>query len=431
MTDLASTTEDAPKLIARRDTKLLLAGACLAVIGVGAWLAPRKAATQATAPPPEAAAPLLQQEQERRAPEALFRNAYERGAALSAHVFTIATLPRARPGTLPDSGPEGDTWEPRGYAVAVDAEHVLTHREALDAVEVRLRAAGDVLREGRVVAVDNADGIALVQLDGAGLIPATPALEPAAAGSGAVAVGRERGGHWAAPVVVAGRSDARYTLAGFGPLGVPGLPVFDVDGRLLAIVTSRAGPHNAVAAEGALERLRRLRSRGGLPRTLGVTLQALEGKLQQQLGTGVLVADVHLEEQTALRPGDIIVKIGSRDVLKPDDVTAALENAAPAEALDVQIRRGRPTLAVKVTPRVALHPVRPVTRTMPAIRADAVFDAESLRAAGVPTDSRIVSIDGSPPTDIRSLRARLRSRRPRLVLFEDAGTRFFAVIDPA
>lgn len=431
MTDLASTPpEDAPKLIAGRDTKLLLAGACLAVIGVGAWLAPRKAATHAPAPPPEAAAPLLQQEQERRVPAALFRNAYERGAGLSAHVFTIAASPRPRRGTVPDSGPEGDAWEPRGYAVAVDAEHVLTHREALEAVEVRL-FAGDVPREGRVVAVDIADGVALVEVDGAGLVPAAAALEPAAAGSGAVAVGRERGGHWAAPVVVAGRSELRYTLAGFGPLGVPGLPVFDVDGRLLAIVTGRGGPHNAVAAEGALERLRRLRSRGGLPRTLGVTLQALEGKLQEQLGTGVLVADVHDEEQTQLRPGDVILKIGPRDVLKPDDVTAAMENSVPGEPLDVQIRRGRRTLAVKAAPRVALHAARPATRAVPAIRADAVFDAESLRAAGVPTDSRIVSIDGAPGTDIRSLRARLRPRRPRLVLFEDAATRFFAVIDPA
>jgi len=78
---------------------------------------------------------------------------------------------------------------------------------------------------------------------------------------------------------------------------------------------------------------------GGCPG--GLRLVALNPALGEYFGTeeGVLVADVHEDSQLGLEPGDVLVRIGSRDVDGPDRVRRILSSYEPDESMTLHIVR--------------------------------------------------------------------------------------------
>jgi hypothetical protein len=73
----------------------------------------------------------------------------------------------------------------------------------------------------------------------------------------------------------------------------------------------------------------------------GLELVALNPSLGAYFGAevGVLVADADEESTLGLRPGDVVVRIGERDVTTPDRMRRILQSYGPDEEITLQIRR--------------------------------------------------------------------------------------------
>jgi len=86
---------------------------------------------------------------------------------------------------------------------------------------------------------------------------------------------------------------------------------------------------------------------GGCPG--GLQLVDLNPGLSEYFGTstGVLVADVHEDSKTGLRPGDVILAVGSRDATDPDRLRRILDSYGPDEELTLRIMRQKREMSVQ------------------------------------------------------------------------------------
>jgi S1-C subfamily serine protease len=78
---------------------------------------------------------------------------------------------------------------------------------------------------------------------------------------------------------------------------------------------------------------------------MGVGMAELEAAAAQQLGVagGVWIRSVQAggpAEQAGLRPGDLVLKVGGREVDSSQDVFRAIATQSPGTKVDVAIRRG-------------------------------------------------------------------------------------------
>lgn len=88
---------------------------------------------------------------------------------------------------------------------------------------------------------------------------------------------------------------------------------------------------------------------GGCPG--GLQLVELNPGLAEYFGTstGVLVADVHEDSRTGLRPGDVVLGVGSRDAADPDRLRRILDSYGPDEEVTVRIMRQKREMSIQGT----------------------------------------------------------------------------------
>jgi hypothetical protein len=142
------------------------------------------------------------------------------------------------------------------------------------------------------------------------------------------------------------------------PPGAPGVP-FRLRGDDLAVTVFPEGRRGLtfLHEDGRFERCpteggeagdgRMVIVGGGCPG--GLRLVALGPELAGYFGTdrGVLVADVHAESETGLRPGDVIQGVGTREVDSPERLRRILASYEPEESVPFRIVREGRTLDVQ------------------------------------------------------------------------------------
>jgi hypothetical protein len=273
----------------------------------------------------------------------------------------------------------------------------------------------------------------LVRLE-PGPAPSPPALASAAAEPGelAVAAARFDGREFVAPVFVAAATRDRYALSAASGVVLPGTPVFNLAGELLAVAAGSPSTSVAHAVGPALQRLIALRESGrGLPRSLGLSLQPLVGPLAARLGArGVLVGDVAEDGPAAragLRAGDVLEAVAGTSLTSPEQTRALIAGAA--EELVLRWRRAGRSRELRIAPELALAAAPPASRAAgPPARA--VLPLASLDGAGLAPEARLVSIEGAPVADQSQAERLLRRHRPPwLVHVQEEARRYFALVD--
>jgi YD repeat-containing protein len=318
-------------------------------------------------------------------------------------------------------GDFGDTapMDPPVFAVAVSDSHVLTHAAAL---------AG-----GRPPTLTNADGVQLpaavaafdvttdmVLLSSPSPAPVIPSFADAIAAPGALVVGAARSNtrDVAIPLFITSVTAHAYGLGGSSNTAPPGLPIYDVDGRLLAV---SAGDGTAWRIRYALDRLLAQAATGGLPSAIAVTYQVIDEPLAPAFGaTGLAIVDVAPggpADAAGVHIGDVITAIGPEPAAG-GDLTSALAALRPGTPVPMSLRRAGKDLAVTVTPALAHEMVAIESDPSPAAGppAHTLFPREALAAAAVPATATV----------IRELRP---VKGITILLLEHRGRRFFAAIE--
>ena len=145
--------------------------------------------------------------------------------------------------------------------------------------------------------------------------------------------------------------------------GSSGGPVLDAAGHLLGINTNRLGEgfYLAIPADAALRGRVDALARGesaAPPRRLGVALAPghVARRLRRSVGLpeidGVLIRGVEEDSPAAragLAQGDLIVAAAGRPVTAPDDLFDALQAAAQAGTIQVNVVRGTDERTIEVT----------------------------------------------------------------------------------
>ncbi len=419
-----------------RRTKLLVFAGAATILVAGAVLAPRP--REIAAPPPEPVAPLIEEEVRAQEPGRLLESLRGtlRGAIDATVTFETAPRPASVQPSLDWQVGRGAPLSAAALGVIVSASgEILTSTAAIDNVgRVRL-ADGRLLTGGRVVVFDPGNDLALVQIPSvdsprpATLPPGVPAI-----GQFVVAAGRVAGAEFIVPGLLAAGSDTLYALDGAPPTLLPGTPLFDADGRALAIF-GQDGPGPRVRAIGpALDRMRSLAAEGrAIPSVTGIGLQKTDPALQAFFGAGgVVISDVQPDSPAAaagVQPGDLLQQIDRGDLTGPDDALQRLGAIPDGRAVALTISRRDRTRQVTVVPDRLLGAAWIAAGSRRAAAANArtaaeVFGADLLQRAGIPADAAILSVAGRAP------RRPVRVTRPLLVYVDAHGTRYFAVVEP-
>ena len=269
-----------------------------------------------------------------------------------------------------------------GFVIDRDG-YILTNDHVVDgaqAVRVRFGAGGAPVT-ARVVGTDPSTDLALLKID-----PAGRTLAPLALGSSkglkvgqpAIAIGspfRLEGTLTTGVISALGRTitapnnfsidNVVQTDAAINP-GNSGGPLLDADGRVVGInaqiataTQSNSGVGFAIPIDTAKQVLEQLKRGQEIKRAyLGVSTGDAE------TGTGAVVSEVvpgGPADVAGLQPGDRIVSIAGREVMRSDDVAAAVSNSQPGRDVKVQVQRDddERTLTVKLGTRPAQAQAQP------------------------------------------------------------------------
>lgn len=272
----------------------------------------------------------------------------------------VSVLPRYEGAPPPREGP-GPTQEPEGTAVVVEDGLLVTAGHVIaDADSVTIRLHDGRLWPAKTVGRDDATDLALLRVE-AGLAPlswgAPPRLrDPVCAIGNAFGLGLSL----SCGVV----SATRVTHAGFNPIedfiqtdaavnpGMSGAPLVDEDGRLVGIVTgiltkdadANIGVNFASSRELVERVVADLSEHGEVRRARpGLRLAPLEEAQRREL-TGARVVDVvpgGAAEAAGLMRGDVLTRIGDRDIRRPSDAVTAIQLRHPGEGVEIAFRRDR------------------------------------------------------------------------------------------
>ena len=200
--------------------------------------------------------------------------------------------------------------------------------------------------------------------------------------------------------------------------------IFDIDGRLVAIILACDGRPIAVSMGSVFGLLHAASETGGrLWHRLGLKAGPLTPAQSEHLGTdsGVLITETWRDypaDRAALRPGDVILKLNEQPVQSSEDLTPLLEPSP--EPLELEVKRGSRTLTVALSPKAP-----EASATGPeadgsglTLASDAVgFPIDSVRqgsreaVAGIRQGDRLLRINFAEPRDLRQLRRLLSSQR--------------------
>jgi hypothetical protein len=417
-----------PKLLASPWTKLRIGGACAALLILGAWLRPQTAAP--LTPPEERPAPLLEEQVQQR-PAADFRGieAAVAGLPVRGVVAQPATSAPAMGGDFGGPVPQA----PPVFAVAVSDSHVVTHVAALTGGKPpTVINAGGARIPTSIAAFDTVTR--LVLLNSPTPVAASPTFAEAIPQPGSLVVGAARSPSldMAIPLFITSVTADRYGLSGIAESAPPGLPVYNLDGGLLAL---SAGDGTAWRIRYALDRLLSQAATRSLPSSIGIAFQVLAEPLATAIGAaGLAIVDVAPGgpgDAAGLAIGDVITGIGKPSTAVGADPATALAALPAGTPVEVSLRRGRRDLTVPVTPAFA-HEMAALTPGPSAAgpRAGVVFDPEALAAASVPAGAVVMMINGRTVTSAAQAARVLRPITGAVVvLLDHRGRRFFARMD--
>jgi hypothetical protein len=416
------------KLLGSLRVKLRIAAACVALLILGAWLRPRTAAP--LTPPEERPAPLLEEQVQQRA-AAEFRGIEAAVAQLPAR--GVVVQPATRPPQIRGDFGAPMPHTPPVFAVAVSDSHVVTHAAALSGGKPpTITAADGTQRPTSIAAFDTATRLLLLNSPSA--VAASPEFADAVPQPGSLVVGAARSPSvdMAIPLFITSVTAERYGLSGIAQSTPPGLPIYHLDGGLLAV---SAGDGTAWRIRYALDRLLSQAAATALPSSIGIAFQVIGEPLAAAMGaTGlaiVAVAPGGPGDAAGVEIGDVITRIGAASTAAGAELATALASLPVGLPVPISLRRGRGDLAVSVTPAFAheLAALAPDS-TAAGPRAGVVFDPRALAPASVPADAVVVMIHGRPVSSAAQAARLLRPiSGPVVALLDVRGRRFFASID--
>jgi S1-C subfamily serine protease len=424
--------------------KLRVAFVSLAVLVTGSLIAPR--ATQTTlSPPDERPAPLLEEQTQVRVSAPPFEGVRRVRSQIRGRVVAIPGVQQLTPRITSDyRTAQRSAPGPSGFGVIVtSAGDVLTHEDALDGrTSVRIDAGEGRFAEAHVSGYEPATGLVLLGTSDAGSRESLPAYAaPVEQGTLAAAYSRSDAVETIVPVFITAATSAEYSLASIGARLLPGTPIYNLSGELLAIATGAAERPGAIAARAAADRLlTRVQSGVGQPSSIGVAFQPLDGPITRVFGqTGALVADTVAAGPAAtggVEPGDVLVAVGDTVVESPEAAHIAITSLPLTSPTRVRVRREERTLTFQVTPVPAFE-IAALASGADVHAADAlldareVFAASALAAAGVAPGARVITVNRRPVSSVTGAMRELRRNRSPVLLHLQmpGGGRFFAVVD--
>jgi S1-C subfamily serine protease len=430
---------EAPKLLASPRLKLQIAALCAVVLTVGALLAPRSASPPMVAPSQEHAAPLLGEQVQSREASRPFGGIQDVAARLRGSSVTVVETSAAAP-TVSDFSTPPAMVTAAGFGVHITATQILTHAEALEGrTTVRLVLPGGLSGDAEVVAFDPPTGLTLLQGSWSGARVATLAGTAPEPGALAIAAAWADGRDIAVPLFVTSAAEGRFSSSAVDALILPGMPIYTLDGELFAVAAGRDPSPELIAVRDVASRLLVQAASGARIGSFGVTLQTLTAGLASAFGDrGVLIADVldgGPADAAGLRPGDVLLAIGDRELIDADAAariiaTLPVNTEAPCQIL----RAGRPR-TLGVSP-VTAYEVSAAARAAggavsaaPAARA--LFEAADLQRSGIAPDSRILLVNGrAVASRVQAARELQRGSGPVPVLVRHRERQYFAVIEP-
>jgi S1-C subfamily serine protease len=440
MTVMTPPTDDQtrqPKLLGSPALKIRIALGSGLLLAVGAWLAPRAAPTPLSVPQ-ERAAPLLEEQVQAREVVQPFRGVQDVAARIKGR--GVAIPPEPWTASIDDFSEAADPSQPAGFGAFVSDVYVLTHADALSG-----RAATDVITAdgrrlpARAVAHEPATGLVLLQTE-----PSRAAIDPIATatpapGTLAVAAAPSPPRDIAVPVFVTSSAGDRVTVAGVSNAVLPGMPVYTVDGELLAIASgNQRGDAYSIGA--AANRLMTRAASGPPTASFGIGFQPLHGLLTRMYGeSGVLinhVVDDGPADRAGIRVGDVLVAVGDTEIDSIETAARALGAPSLDTPATLRVRRAGRDRVIEVMPaasyEVAVRARAASDALASGIRAGVLWPRSVLDQAAIPAAAWVLAINGRPSTSRgQAERDLLRARGPVSVWLRHGDSRFFVAIEPA
>jgi Do/DeqQ family serine protease len=283
---------------------------------------------------------------------------------------------RRRPREEPRSGGSGVVVDPAGY--------ILTNNHVIEnAQDITVRLSDSRKFTATLVGRDPKTDLAVLKVEAPAPLPTAELgdSERLRVGQWVVAIGNPFGLDRTVTVgIVSATARTRVGVATYENFiqtdasinpGNSGGPLLNLDGRVIgintAIVAAGQGIGFSIPINEAKSVMGQLIARGKVVRGwLGVVIQDLTDELATSFGVrereGVLVADVMKGgpgEAAGLRPGDVIVRLGTTKIREVPDLQRRVANVAPGQAVEVGVVRDRTTH--RVTVRVGEMPAEDTT----------------------------------------------------------------------
>jgi hypothetical protein len=289
----------------------------------------------------------------------------------------------------------------------------------------------------RIAAYDPATGLALLESASPLGAPAPIGAEPAA-GMLVVAAAAWQERDVAVPLFVTRVAPDRYTVTATMPRMLHAMPLYTLEGELLAILSGDGPEWQAVPAGPALQNLLARAAKGERLAAVGTAFQQLTPPLQQAFGEGgVLISDVVDGGPAALadvQVGDVLLRVGEVDVATVEAAVQAVNAIPVGVPTAFEVRRTGRVREVKVIPALAhqvswlAHRERPGA---PALEASDALPTAALDASGIPPDARVLAVNGRAVSSRAQVDRELRrAAAPLRVLLHDGETQFFAAVAP-
>lgn len=429
----------APKLLAGRGVKTRLAVTGGLILAVGAWLTPRVAQTPLSAPQ-ELAAPLIEEQRQAREASRPFMGVQD--VAARVREYGVAIRPAAWEAVATSNDFASPTVPPPAptFGVVVSDTFALTHMAALDGRSpVQLSTANGRVADARVVAYEPATGLVLLHIEPLGIPSVTLAADAPPPGTLAVAAAHVQGRDIAIPVFIIAIDDGRYTIAATDGSLAAGMPIYTLEGELLAITAPDRNEIRAFPAAAAVERLIARAGAGAPPSSIGIAFQQISGPLTPAFGDqGVLVTDVVAggpADLAGLQRGDVLLAVGEDDISSTEAATRALSSLATDTPASLRVARNGRVRLVEVTPAlasaVAARARLRLRDDTAGLEARLLFPADILDTARVAPTARVLSINGQSVTSLLQGQRMLRAARtPMALLLRDGDHMFFAALAP-
>jgi S1-C subfamily serine protease len=428
------------KLLAAGALKIRIAVGSGLVLAIGAWLAPRAAQTGLTAPQ-EHAAPLLEEQVQLQDVSRPFVGVQDVAAPVRQHSVAILVPPSPAVPSRTDYSESVRTARPAaGFGVFVSDTHVLTHSAALNGRSVADVSMGRGLAtSAQVVSYEPATGLVLLRVQRAeGAASAPFAVQTPTPGELAVAVGRSDERELAVPVFVTSVGPDDYTIGAANDALLPGMPVFNLAGELLAVTAPDGRAVRGIPVRQATERMLTRAATGERRSSFGLGFQVPIGTLAETFGDdGVIISAVlpgGPADAADIRVGDVLLTVGDVQIDSADAAARALSTAGVGTPITLRVRRGARVSDIQATPAVAYEIAalaRSAVDVPPGPEARVLFPAPVLEASAIAPSTRVVSVNGRALTTRAQVQRELRlARRPIPVLLREGDDQFFAAVEP-